>query len=103
MFDTIKGIHQKSYQEHGGEYIPRDDHERTCAIRLPPNRFFEEGPPKQLHFRDKRIPRHVTYAYKRNATIAENKDFYTLPENQKRKVDILFLIANSAVSSAFIP
>ena len=41
MFDTIKEIHQKSYQEHGGQYFPRDDHERTCAVRLPPNRFFE--------------------------------------------------------------
>ena len=41
MFDTIKEIHQKSYQEHGGEYFPRDNHERTCAVRLPPNRFFE--------------------------------------------------------------
>ena len=41
MFDTIKKIHQKSYQEHGGEYFSRDNHERTCAVRLAPNRFFE--------------------------------------------------------------
>ena len=41
MFDTIKQIHQKSHQEHGGEYFPRDDYERACAIRLPPNRFSE--------------------------------------------------------------
>ena len=39
MFETIKQIHQKSHQEHDGNYF--DDHERTCAIRLAPNRFFE--------------------------------------------------------------
>ena len=41
MFDMIKQIQEKSHKQHGGEYFSRDGHERTCAIRLPPNRFFE--------------------------------------------------------------
>ena len=66
--------------------------------------LMQEGPPKQLPFRDKRIPQHVTYAHKRSATIVENTDFYTLPESRKkRKVGILFLIANAPVSTASIP
>ena len=40
VFDTMKDIHQNSFQELGGEYIRREN-ENTCAIRLPPNRFFE--------------------------------------------------------------
>ena len=64
----------------------------------------QEGPPNELNFHDRRIPRHVTYAYKRSATIAENKDFYTLPKSpQKRKVGILFLIANAPVMTASLP
>ena len=41
LFETIKNVHQSSHQECGGEHVTRDDRERTCAIRLPPNRFFE--------------------------------------------------------------
>ena len=41
IFGTIKKIHEKSHQEHGGAYFQRNKRERTCAIRLPPNRFFE--------------------------------------------------------------
>ena len=62
----------------------------------------QEGPPKQRHFRDKRIPRHVTYAHMKGATIAENKDFYTLPGNKPRTVGILFLIANAPVKTASV-
>ena len=41
IFDTMDGIHRKSFEDLGGKYIPRDENETTCAIRLPPNRFFE--------------------------------------------------------------
>ena len=41
MFDTMDGIHQRSFEDIGGQYIPRDEKETTCAIRLPSNRFFE--------------------------------------------------------------
>ena len=38
-FDEMEKIHQKSFQQLGGEYIRRD--KKTCAIRLSPNEFFE--------------------------------------------------------------
>ena len=41
LFNTMHGIHRKSFKDLGGKYIPRDENEKTCAIRLPPNRFFE--------------------------------------------------------------
>ena len=41
LFDTMDGIHRKSFEDLGGKYMPRDENETTCAIRLPPNRFFE--------------------------------------------------------------
>ena len=41
LFDTMDGIHRKSFEDLGGKYIARDENETTCAIRLPPNRFFE--------------------------------------------------------------
>ena len=41
MFDTMDAIHRKSFEDLGGEYIPRDENETTCAIRLPPNKFFK--------------------------------------------------------------
>ena len=41
MFDTMDGIYQSSFEDIGGDYIPRDENETTCAIRVPPNRFFE--------------------------------------------------------------
>ena len=52
VFATMKDIHRKSFQELGGEYIPRDADEKTCAIRLPPNIFFEVIPPCNLRFRE---------------------------------------------------
>ena len=50
VFDTMKEIHRKSFQEVGGEHIPRDADEKTCAIRLPPNIFFKVIPPSTLRF-----------------------------------------------------
>ena len=44
VFNTIKGIQQKSFHELGGEYRERDENEKTCAIRLPPTVFFEVPP-----------------------------------------------------------
>ena len=41
LFHTMDGIHRKSFKDLGGEYIPRDENETTCAIRLPPNEFFK--------------------------------------------------------------
>ena len=41
VFGDIKEIQQKSFQDLGGKYAPRDKNETTCAIRLPPNVFFE--------------------------------------------------------------
>ena len=40
VFGKIKDIHKESFQELGGAYSPRKN-ETTCAIRLPPNTFFE--------------------------------------------------------------
>ena len=41
VFKKMEYIKRKSFEDVGGEYIPRDDNEQTCAIRLPPNKFFE--------------------------------------------------------------
>ena len=40
VFGKMKDIHKESFQELGGAYSPREN-ETTCAIRLPPNTFFE--------------------------------------------------------------
>ena len=40
VFGTMKEIHQKSFEDLHGEYIERDN-EKTCAIRLASNVFFE--------------------------------------------------------------
>ena len=40
LFNTMDGIHRKSFEDLGGKYM-RHENETTCAIRLPPNRFFE--------------------------------------------------------------
>ena len=40
QFNKIEEIHQRSFQEVGGEYIPRDG-EKTCAIRLASAVFFK--------------------------------------------------------------
>lgn len=63
----------------------------------------QEHPPQHHRFKDKRIPAHVTYAYKQGATIAKNDDFYTLPETGPKQVDILFLIANAPVKTGALP
>ena len=40
-FDTIiNEIHRKSFEDVGGKYDPGEN-EKICAIRLPPNIFFE--------------------------------------------------------------
>ena len=40
-FDTIiNKIHRKSFEDVGGKYDPGEN-EKICAIRLPPNIFFE--------------------------------------------------------------
>ena len=41
VFEKMEEIHKKSFQDIGGEYIKRDEQEKTCAIRLPPTVFFE--------------------------------------------------------------
>ena len=45
----------------------------------------------------------MTWAYKRNATIAENNQFYTLPEGGSKNIDVLFLIANAPVATLSMP
>ena len=63
----------------------------------------QDHAPQHRHFEDKKIPAHVTYAYKQGATIAENNDFYELPEGVHKKVDLLFLMANAPVKTASLP
>ena len=66
----------------------------------------QENPPQQHRFSEPTIPAHVTYAFKKGATIVENKQFYRLPKgfkSQIQKVDILFLIANAPVATASLP
>ena len=63
----------------------------------------QDHPPQHLRFKDERIPAHVTYAYKKGATIARNKDFYSLPEGEPKKIDLLFLIANAPVATGSLP
>ena len=41
VFNTVKEFHEKSFQDIGGNYTARDEHEKTCAIRLPPTVFFK--------------------------------------------------------------
>ena len=45
----------------------------------------------------------MTWAYKQNATIAENKRFYTLTEGGTKTLDLLFLIANAPVATLSLP
>ena len=54
-------------------------------------------PPQNRHFNDKTIPAHITYAYKKDARIVRNDDFYELPEGETRTVDLLFLVASAPV------
>ena len=63
----------------------------------------QDYPPQHRRFHGKKIPAHITYAYKKGATIAENEDFYTLPNGQSKKVDILFVIASAPVATGSLP
>ena len=63
----------------------------------------QDYPPQHQRFDDEKIPSHITYAYKRGATIAKNDDFYPLPKNQTRKVDVLFVIASAPVKTGSLP
>ena len=63
----------------------------------------QEYPPQHHRFENTRIPRHVTYAYARNATIARNDDFYEMPEGKTKTIDLLFLMANAPVPTQSMP
>ena len=65
--------------------------------------LMQDYPPQHQRFEDKKIPSHITWAYKQGATIAENDDFYPLPKHETRKVDILFLIASAPVKTGSFP
>ena len=60
-------------------------------------------PPQQHRFPNPKIPNHVTWAYKRNVTIAENKQFYTLSDGGSKNIDVLFLMANAPVATLSMP
>ena len=63
----------------------------------------QEHPPQHHRFEDTRIPRHVTYAYAKNATIVKNDNFYSMPEGKSKNIDLLFLMANAPVSTHSLP
>ena len=63
----------------------------------------QEHPPQHHRFEDARIPRHVTYAYAKNATIVKNDNFYIMPEGKTKNIDLLFLMANAPVSTQSLP
>ena len=69
-----------------------------------------QGQPPQHHRFDdpnisshKQIPAHITYAYKQGVTIARNDDFYALPNDTTKTIDLLFLIASAPVSTVSLP
>ena len=41
VFKTMEKHHEKSFENIGGKYVPRDEEEKTCAIRLAPAVFFK--------------------------------------------------------------
>ena len=47
QFDKIKEIHQRSFQDVGGDFIPRDG-ENICSIRLASAVFFKVLPRQGL-------------------------------------------------------
>ena len=127
LFDKIKVTNRQSVQEVGGEYIPQKN-ESIGAIRVAQNAFFKlcdtienifcltliivvlsqspetQGAPPQHHrFNNTEIPRHVTYAYKTNVPIIENDEFYTIPEEGSKTIDLLFVMANAPVKTASLP
>ena len=66
--------------------------------------FCAQGaPPQHYRFKDPKIPAHISYAYKDNVTIAENDEFYTMPNDKHKTVDLVFLIANAPVKTASLP
>merc|ERR1712100_177419 len=102
VFDKVEATNTKAFTDIGGEYAIPKNH-NNCAIRLPHTVFFTDLPPQQQRFKGKNVPKHVTWAYKKGATIAENKHFYTLPGGKTKKIDILFLIASAPVATASFP
>ena len=60
-------------------------------------------PPEHRHFQNKKIPAHITYAYKRGVPIIKNDDFYELPSDKTKNIDLLFLIASAPVATAAVP
>ena len=73
-------------------------HPLLCSVSTP-----QDKPPDHHRFKDNRIPTHVTYAYKRGATIVRNDDFYEMPEGANKTIDLLFLMANAPVSTLSLP
>ena len=69
-----------------------------CHVSL-----LQDKPPQHHRFKDNRIPTHVTYAYKRGATIVKNDNFYEMPEGANKTIDLLFLMANAPVSTLSLP
>ena len=63
----------------------------------------QDYPPQHRHFHGEKIPAHISYAYKKGATIAANDDFYKLPNGRTKTVDVLFLIASAPVKMASLP
>ena len=60
-------------------------------------------PPQQRHFRNKKIPAHITFAHKDGVRIAKNDDFYHLQNGTTKTVDLLFLIASAPVPTGALP
>ena len=76
----------------------------TLFIFLNENYSCVQGhPPAHQRFKDKRIPAHVTFAYKKNVTIMKNDDFYQLARNEIRTIDLLFLMSNAPVATGSFP
>ena len=63
----------------------------------------QDYPPQHRRFDGRKIPAHITYAYKKGATIAKNDDFYPWQKNQTRQVDVLFVIASAPVATGSLP
>ena len=57
------------------------------------------APPQHHRFKNMKIPRHVTYAYKENVSIIENDAFYTIPKDGPKTIDLLFVMANAPVKT----
>ena len=73
-----------------------------CHQYLPPLTL-QGNPPEHHRFEDPKIPSHITYAFQENAVISENKAFYTMPKDNRKTVDLLFVIASAPVSTLSSP